>query len=151
MSYYPFNNTLARGLPEKKMNQQDVFTQGQAMPASRLTAHASLRVQQRGVDLSVLDCLLQYGRHEHDHKGCEVVTFDDGTLQEVARHEPAQLWRKAVDVRSLYAVVNADGCVVTAGHRYRRMLRDVSLTSRRPGRSRRPQVLNASANRFRFQ
>lgn len=135
------------------MGLQDVLSMGQgpsAKMACPLTIHAGIRAQQRGVDRSVLDCLLQYGRHDHDHMGCEVVTFDGGSLAEVARREPRGLWCKADEARALYAVVNADGMVVTTGHRFRRILRDRSLASNRPGRSRRPRILHASLNRFRL-
>lgn len=134
------------------MGLQDVLSMGQrpaANTACLLTIHAGIRAQQRGIDRSVLDCLLQYGRHEHDHMGCEVVMFDEGSLAEVARREPRGLWCKADEARSLYAVVNSDGMVVTTGHRFRRVLRDKSLSSNRPGRSRRPRILHASFNRFR--
>lgn len=130
---------------------QDVLSkrQGQtAYVACPLTIHAGVRAQQRGVDRSVLDCLLQYGRREHDHRGCEVITFDGGSLAEVARREPRGLWCKADEARSLYAIVNSDGVVVTTGHRIRRVLRDRSISSNRPGRNRRPRILHASFNRY---
>ena len=135
------------------MNFQNAFSQGQARNATlaiALTVHAVIRAQQRGVNRSVLDCLLKYGRHEHDHMGCEVVTFDDGTLNEVSRREPRALWRKVAESRSVYAIVGSDGSVVTTGHRFRKVLRDRSLSSNRPGRSRRPRILHASSNRQRF-
>ena len=50
-----------------------------------LTPHAEIRVQQRGVDRQVLDCLLLYGRREFDHFGCEIVYFDESGLDKVAR------------------------------------------------------------------
>lgn len=134
------------------MGLQDVLSMGQGQTANMaypLTIHAGIRAQQRGVDWSVLNCLLQYGRHDHDHMGCEVVMFDGGSLAEVARRESHGLWCKADEARSLYAVVNSDGMVVTTGHRFRRVLRDRSLSSNRPGRSRRPRILHASFNRFR--
>lgn len=118
-------------------------------PSCLLTVHAGIRAQQRGVNLSVLACLLKYGRHEHDHMGCEVVTFDGDSLAEVARRESRDLKCKADGARSLYAVVDSDGRVVTTGFRFRRVLRDRSLSSNRPGRSRRPGVLPASFNRTR--
>lgn len=133
------------------MGLQDVFSIDAEQATNMtcpMTIHAGIRVQQRGVDRSVLDCLLQYGRHEHDHKGCEVVTFDGDSLAEIARREPHQLSCKADESRALYAVVNSDGMVVTTGHRYRRLLRDRSLSSNRPGRNRRPRILQASFNRF---
>jgi hypothetical protein len=43
----------------------------------------------------------------------------------------------------LYAVVDSTGVVITAGHRFRRVPRDLSLSSFRPGRSRSPRALNS--------
>jgi len=114
-----------------------------------MTKHAGIRVQQRGVNRDVLDCLLAYGRHEPDHKGCEVVTFDGKALENLSRYESHVLKAKASDSRSLYAVVDSDGLVITAGHRFRRVPRDLSLSSLRPGRSRSPRLINAASNPFR--
>ena len=102
-----------------------------------LTAHALVRARQRGVDLEALACLLSYGRRAHDHRGAEIVTFDHAALAEVARREPRPTWRKALEASSLYAVLGADGLVITTGHRFRRVIRDRSLASLRSGRSRR--------------
>ena len=113
-----------------------------------LTRHAGIRVQQRGVNRDVLDCLLAYGRHEPDHKGCQVVTFDNKSMEAMERNEPHFVTNKASDSRNLYAVVGGDGVVITAGHRFRRVPRDLSLSSFRPGRSRSPRVLNSPANPF---
>lgn len=114
-----------------------------------MTKHAGTRVQQRGVNRDVLDCLLAYGHHEPDHKGCQVVTFDGKAIEELVRFEPKAIQTKATGARNLYAVVNADGVVVTAGHRFRRVPRDLSLSSLRPGRSRSPRSINAVSNPFR--
>ncbi len=108
-----------------------------------LTPHAEIRVQQRGLDRQVLDCLTLYGRGEFDHFGCEIVYFDEAGLDKVARCEPRHVWLKAAESRRLYAVVNSDGVVVTTGHRYRRVQRDRSLSSYRPGRTRSPRRRNA--------
>lgn len=115
-----------------------------------LTPHAAVRRQQRGVDPGALACLLAYGRRQHDHHGCEVISFDEASLAAVARQEPPPVWKKAEASRSLYAVVDSDGVVVTTGHRFRRVLRDTSISSYRPGRTRRPRVLHASTNRYCF-
>jgi len=106
---------------------------------SALTPHAEIRMQQRGVDRQVLDCLLLYGRREFDHFGCEIAYFNDAGLDKVARCETRRIWLKAVESRHLYAVVNSDGEVVTTGHRYQRVQRDRSLSSFRPGRTRSPR------------
>jgi hypothetical protein len=108
-----------------------------------MTKHAGIRVQQRGVNRDVLDCLLAYGRHEPDHKGCRIVTFDGKSLNDLARHEPRALKTKAIDSRNVYAVADSEGVVITAGHRFRRVPRDLSLSSLRPGRSRSLRVVNA--------
>lgn len=110
-----------------------------AADATPLTAHALIRARQRGIDLEVLDCLLRHGRREHDHRGTEIVTFDRAALDEVARREPRATWRKAVEASTLYAVLGPDGRVITTGHRWRRVIRDRSLASLRPGRRRRPR------------
>ena len=108
-----------------------------------MTKHAGVRVQQRGVDRRVLNCLLTYGHHEPDHKGCQVVTFDGQALDELAGPEYRPAMRRASDSRNLYAVVDSTGVVITAGHRFRRVLRDLSLSSFRPGRSRGPRTLKS--------
>lgn len=113
-----------------------------------LTKHAVIRVQQRGVRLDLLNCLLTYGHHEPDHKGCHIVTFDEKAIEELTRHEPQELKAKATGSRNLYAVVDSDGIVVTAGHRVRRVPRDMSLSSLRPGRSRSPRAIRATGNLF---
>ena len=114
-----------------------------------LTRHADIRVQQRGVNRDVLDCLLAYGRHEPDHKGCRIVTFDCKSLDAMSRIEPKDIKVKVSVARNLYAVVDGNGVVITAGHRFRRVLRDKSLSSLRPGRSRSPRVPNSPSNLYR--
>lgn len=114
-----------------------------------MTHHAEIRFQQRGVNREVLDYLLAYGRHEPDHKGCHVVTFDAKALDNLSRFEPKAINAKVTGVRNLYAVVDSDGVVVTTGHRFRRVPRDLSLSALRPGRSRSPRSINAMSNPYR--
>lgn len=111
-------------------------------PAGRLhavpmTSHAEVRLRQRGIRTDVLDCLLAYGRREYDHADCEILYFDTRAIERVQRQEGPQLAHLVSDHRDVYAVVDSDGCIVTAGHRFRRILRDKSLANFRPGRSRR--------------
>ncbi|MDI1244180.1 MAG: hypothetical protein PSV24_02120 [Rhodoferax sp.] len=107
----------------------------------QLTRHAAIRVQQRGVQREVLDCLLTYGHHEPDHKGCNVVTFDSRAIEDLSRFESRSIHTKASHARKLYAVIDSDGVVITTGHRFRRVPRDLSLSSLRPGRSSSHQML----------
>jgi hypothetical protein len=107
-----------------------------ATVAGIFTTHAIKRVRQRGIGLPALDCLLRYGREDHDHHGAQILTFDALSLDEVRRNEPRQIWQQVVDARALYAVVDSTGTVITAGHRFRRIARDVSLSSARRRRTR---------------
>ena len=98
----------------------------------RLSPHAAVRMQQRGVKTEVLAHLLHYGRRAHDHLGGQIVLFDEQALSRLARHEPAPVMQAVRDHRDVYAVVSCDGCVVTVGHRYKRLMRDKSLVNKRP-------------------
>lgn len=95
-------------------------------------------MQQPGVEQELLECLLEYGVRQYDHKGCEIVYLTDDCLDAIARYESRHLWVRMSAARSVYPVVDADGGVVTMGHRYRRVKRDLSLSSLRPGRTRKP-------------
>ena len=109
-----------------------------SMPLAIVTSdHARVRARQRSVELRVLDCLIAYGHHEHDHRGAVVVVFDRFGLACIERFEPADLSREVNESRNLYAVVDSYGCVVTTGYRYRRVVRDMSLSNLRPRRRRR--------------
>jgi hypothetical protein len=109
---------------------------GHAPPGLLLTGHAAVRMRQRGICQDALQCLLSYGRREHDHRGAEVVVHDRETREQVRRFESAEMWRAVERTRELYAVVSSDGRVITAGHRVRRVIRDRSLVSLRPSRGR---------------
>ena len=115
-----------------------------------LSRHASIRVQQRGVNRDVLECLLAYGRHAYDHQGGQVVTFEGGAIDAVLVNEPQSVRTRATDSRNLYAVLSSDGVVITAGYRFRRVPRDLSQSAHRPGRSRSPRVLNSACSPYRF-
>lgn len=97
--------------------------------------HALIRVQQRGVDREILDCLLAYGRQEPDHKGCQIVTFDGKAFEKLAKFEPKKIAAKASAVKNLYAIVDSSGVLVTAGHRFRPVRRDQRPTGRRSARN----------------
>lgn len=112
------------------------------MPASPvapvpLSPHAEVRQQQRGIRRDVLECLVAYGRREHDHAHCEIIYFDSKAIERVKREVGSQASQLASDHRDVYAVIDSDGRIVTTGHRYRRILRDKSQSSyrSRPRRS----------------
>ena len=68
--------------------------------ASLFTEHARVRMQQRGIPAAAVDLLVNYGRFAPAGRGCEIVYL-----------------------KKTYAILGADGAIVTVGHRYRRILR----------------------------
>ena len=88
-----------------------------------LTQHARLRMQQRGIPRQAVDYVLAYGRVSHDHRGGCVVWLDKRGKARLGREEGWQAVRKLDKHLNAYAVMGADGAVLTVGHRYRRIWR----------------------------
>jgi len=88
-----------------------------------ITEHARARMQQRGISPAVLELLLDYGREEHDHRGCRIVRFDKRSRSRVLRDLGAELFRRVERHLGTYAVIASDDAIVTVGHRVRRMPR----------------------------
>lgn len=88
-----------------------------------ITTHATVRLQQRGISALVLDCLLEYGRKAHDHRGAEIVYFDSQSRTKVRSALGDDAYRKVADRLDTYAVLSNDGAVVTVGHRTKRFYR----------------------------
>lgn len=107
------------------------------IPAAKgeLSRHARVRAQQRGIDGNMLDWLLTFGHKEHDHLGGIVVTFDGAALARASRAMGAEVSARLEQARSLYAVIDGDGRVITTGHRYRRIIRDRGLSHFRSAKS----------------
>ena len=92
-----------------------------ASTAPRVTAHARARMQQRGIRPGVLEALLDFGSARHLHfRGMEVVFFDKKAKKRLAKASPVAA-REAEKFIRTYAIVGADGAVITVGHRFRRM------------------------------
>jgi hypothetical protein len=87
-----------------------------------LSQHAATRMQQRGIPQSALECLLDYGRLQYDHRGGAIVFLDKAARRRLARDlKNKSLPRdKHLDA---YAVIATDGTVTTVGHRYKRIPR----------------------------
>ncbi len=74
------------------------------------TDHARARMQQRGISAAAIDLLLSYGRSSPADRGAEIVFFDKSV-------------REAQRLSRIYAILGADGRVLTVGHRFRRIPR----------------------------
>ena len=90
---------------------------------ARLTTHARVRMQQRGIPYEALEVLLDYGREAHDHRGCRTVRFDKRSRRRAARALGEGIFRRVERFLDAYAVVGPDDAVITVGHRRRRDLR----------------------------
>jgi hypothetical protein len=90
---------------------------------ANLTQHAKTRMQQRGIPESALECLLDYGRFQYDHRGAAIVFLDKAARRRLAREQGSQPLRQLEKHLDAYAVVGIDGTVKTVGHRYKRIPR----------------------------
>lgn len=88
-----------------------------------LTHHAEIRLQQRGIPHQVLDILMKWGRRCHVVGGGNLVFFSKHDMTRLKRSLPKATWLEVESRRRVYAVLSQDGAVVTAGHRYRHLVR----------------------------
>jgi hypothetical protein len=88
--------------------------------APRFSRHAQSRMQQRGIARNAIDCILEFGREQHDHHGAVVVMLDRAATRRLARNGAAR-GAQLDALRGLYAVVGNDGSIFTVGHRTRRI------------------------------
>ncbi len=89
----------------------------------QLTDHARARLQQRGIPMPVLDCLLTFGKKVHDHHGAEILFFDHQARDQIRRTYGEQNFKRLESKLDTYAVVGSDGVVLTVGHRTKRINR----------------------------
>ena len=73
-----------------------------------ITRHARARMQQRGIRFEDLEALLDFGREIPAGRGRDLVFFDKRSRARLERGKA-------------YAIIGADGVVITVGHRYRRI------------------------------
>lgn len=83
------------------------------------TKHAAVRAQKRGIPPLIIELLIRFGRHEHDHRGAEIIYFDKPARRRVATYAGPLIGKLSEHLDS-YAVMS-DGKVITAGARYNRI------------------------------
>jgi hypothetical protein len=86
------------------------------------TPHARARMQQRGIRAEALEALLEAGTASPVSNGREIVFFDKVGRDRLGRKAPRTLHGRD-RLQRLYAIMDAHGTVITAGHRYRRIAR----------------------------
>ena len=90
--------------------------------STSLTIHAMTRSQQRAVPPLMQEWLLQYGAQMHDSRGGIIRYFDKAAKRRLERAFGREPVRRMKDKLGCY-LVEADGRVITAGHRRRRIHR----------------------------
>lgn len=88
-----------------------------------ITLHARTRLQQRGLPLLVLDWLDAYGNESHDGHGAVIRHFTKECRRRLERDIGREPVRRLHEYLDAYAVYGRDGSLITAGHRYHRIVR----------------------------
>jgi hypothetical protein len=89
----------------------------------RLTGHAAVRMQQRGIPAWFLRLLVEHGKTTHDGHGALVKSVSKATRQRLQRVLTPQQYAAAERWFGVYAVVSSDDAIVTTAHRtHRRFL-----------------------------
>ena len=86
----------------------------------RLTTHAAVRLQQRGIPAWFLRLLIQHGKTSHDGHGAVLKSVNKGTRRRLQAVLSRTEYAQAERYFDVYAVVSPDSAVVTAAHRTRR-------------------------------
>ncbi len=87
----------------------------------KLTRHAKIRMQQRGIPRCVVDWLAAYGEIDHQ-PGSELYYFTRRTRQAMQRDMGKRALRGYSKCMDAY-MIHVDGMIATVGHRYQRVVR----------------------------
>ncbi|MCA8899769.1 MAG: hypothetical protein KDA53_00810 [Hyphomonas sp.] len=87
----------------------------------KLSRHAEVRSNQRGIQHKVIDLILQFGVSTRGHSGCEIVYMTKASRKRVIEALGRKLYAAYEARLSSYLVVAPDGTIVTCCHRTRRL------------------------------
>lgn len=85
------------------------------------TRHGLKQIQRRCLPPLVLDWLDQFGHEHYDGKGAVILHFNKPARRRLERAVGRAPVRRMKDWLDAYAVVSADGQLITAGHRFKRI------------------------------
>lgn len=90
------------------------------MQPIRLTDHAAIRIQQRGIPAWYLSLLVQHGKTTHDGHGAVLKSVSKATRERLRSVLSRTQYAQAERYFGVYAVVTPERAVVTAAHRTHR-------------------------------
>ncbi len=87
----------------------------------KLSKHAKIRMQQRGIAAPVIDWLLAYGEVDHQ-RGAQLYYFNGKSRRALERDIGQRRFRRHEKAMNTFLVCTADR-IVTVGHLYQRAVR----------------------------
>ena len=87
----------------------------------KLSNHAKVRMQQRGIPRRAIDWLAAYGEVNHQ-RGAEVFYFNRKARQALERDVGRRMVKRNEKALNAYMVC-MEGQIATVGHRYQRIVR----------------------------
>jgi hypothetical protein len=94
----------------------------QHTPNLRLTTHAAVRLQQRGIPPWFLRLLIEHGKTTHDGHGAVLKSMSKSAKQRLRQVLSRREFAQAERWFGVYAVVSEDDAIVTAAHRTNKRL-----------------------------
>lgn len=95
-----------------------------AVAGCQMSAHAADRARQRSLSPEPLGLLLDHGIRSPAGGGAEIVHLTGTARRELAAEVDRKTWRRHADkLATAYVIIGANGTLVTAGHRFRRITR----------------------------
>ena len=89
-----------------------------------MSLHAQQRSQQRGIPTVVMDILLDYGIAEHSYQGLEILYLNKRAKIAAAMQMKAIGLKSPDRYLNAYLVESSEGCIVTVGHRTKKIYRN---------------------------
>lgn len=84
------------------------------------TKHFDRRFQQRGLNSTIVEMLLNYGAGRRTRDGAESLSFTKDALHEIRADLGEAVFKACERLRNAYLVVSADGVLITVARSYRR-------------------------------
>jgi hypothetical protein len=87
-----------------------------------MTKHATSRSQQRNIPSLAIRWIREFGRKQHDHRGCVIRFLDKDARKKLEKSMGHQIVKKLNEYLNCYIVEDCvSGSVITVGHHYKRL------------------------------